>query len=281
MVNSPEKPGKLYIVSLPIGNLEDITLRGIRALHQVDRVVAEDSRHTRRVLDRYRIKTPLTTSYYQGVEKERVEPLLSILREGRDLALVSDAGTPLISDPGYPLLRAALGEGIEVIPIPGPTALIAALVASGLSVARFIFDGTPPRKAGERRTYLEAIREERRTVVLYESPHRILTTLQQLAEILPQRRIVIARELTKIHEEFLRGTPEKLLRTLKKRDAVRGEYVILIEGAQKKEEKASAAAGRLAAILSRENISNKAAVRIIASWFDIPRNEAYRLVHFD
>jgi 16S rRNA (cytidine1402-2'-O)-methyltransferase len=281
MVKSLETSGKLYIVSLPIGNLEDITLRGIKTLRQVDRIVAEDSRHTKRILNRYRINTPLTTSYYQGKEKERIKPLLSLLGGGKDLALVSDAGTPLISDPGYPLVRAALGKGIEVIPIPGPTAAIAALVASGLPVARFIFDGIPPRKLGERRTYLEDIREERRTVVLYESPHRILATLQQLVEILPQRRIVIARELTKIHEEFLRGTPDKLLRALKKRDAVKGEYVILIEGAGEKRGKASAAAGQLVAILSRENISNKAAVRIIASWFDIPRNEAYRLVHFD
>jgi 16S rRNA (cytidine1402-2'-O)-methyltransferase len=221
--------GSLYLVSLPIGNMEDITLRAIKTLRMVDLIVAEDTRNTRRVLARYRIRTPFTKSYYQGVEKARVDPLLSLLAEGKDLALVSDAGTPLISDPGYPLVRAAIEGGFIVIPVPGPTAAITALVASGLPADHFAFDGAIPRKAGERRAYFEKIRSERRTIIVYESPHRLPSTLETIAEVLPDRMLVLARELTKVHEEFLHGRAGEILEILKARGEVKGECVLLIE----------------------------------------------------
>lgn len=222
--------GTLYLVATPIGNLEDITLRAIRVLREVDLIVAEDTRHSHRLLQQYGIQTPLGRSLYEGVDRERAEPLIALLKSGKSIALISDAGTPLIQDPGYPLVRQAVAEGIRVVPIPGPTALIAALVASGLPVDHFIFDGVPPKGEGKRRKYFQSIQDEARTVVLYESPHRILKTLKTMAEVLPEREIAICRELTKAHEEFLRGTPEKLSNELSTRPSVKGEFVIVIRG---------------------------------------------------
>jgi len=276
--------GQLYLVSLPIGNLEDITLRAIKTLREVNLIVAEDTRNTRRVLERYRIKTPFSRSYYQGVERKRVEPILSLLKEGKDLALVSDAGTPLISDPGYPLVRAAIAAGIAVVPIPGPTAAITALVASGLPTDHFAFDGTVPRKEGERRAYLEAIHEEQRTIILYESPHRLLTTLKEIAKVLPERRVVLARELTKIHEEFLRGSADEILQTLDARGEVKGECVLLIEGEKRSAQKRkteSVNVKEVVSLLKKEGISNRTAMKILMCCLDLPRNEAYRLIHAD
>jgi len=274
--------GHLYLVSLPIGNLEDITLRAIKTLREVNMIVAEDTRNTRRVLERYCIKTPFSRSYYQGVERKRAEPILSLLKEGKDLALVSDAGTPLISDPGYPLVRATIEAGIPVIPIPGPTAAIAALVASGLPTDHFAFDGTVPRKEGERRAYLEAIREEQRTIILYESPHRLLTTLKEIAKVLPERRVVLARELTKIYEEFLRGSASEILQTLDARSEIKGECVLLIEGEKGLARKTEPHNVKEAvSLLKKEGISNRTAMKILMCCLDLPRNEAYRLIHAD
>lgn len=273
-------PGSLYLVALPIGNMEDITLRAIKTLRAVDLIVAEDTRNTSRILDRYRIKTRFHRSYYQGVEKERVAPLLGLLAEGKEIALVSDAGTPLINDPGYPLVRAVIAAGIAVVPIPGPTAVITALVASGLPADRFIFSGAVPRKDGERRALLEKIRVEEQTVILYESPHRLIATLEALAEILPERTIVLARELTKVHEEFLRGTPPEILTTMKERDRVRGECVLLIARGEEiglSWDRTSAI--RLAELLKEEGVANRAAVKIMVQALGIPRNEAYRLIN--
>jgi 16S rRNA (cytidine1402-2'-O)-methyltransferase len=272
--------GFLYIVSLPIGNMEDITLRAIKTLRAVDFIVAEDTRNTRRILDRYRITTPFRRSYYQGVERERVDSLLSLLEEGKDLALVSDAGTPLISDPGYPLVRAAIEAGVVVIPIPGPTAAITALVSSGLATDHFAFDGAIPRKEGERRAYFERIRSERRTIIVHESPHRLLPTLETIAEVLPDRTIVLARELTKVHEEFLRGSPGEILEILRARGEIKGECVLLIAGNREPTSPHDhEAAKRLVALLKEEGTSNKVAVKILIEALDLPRNEAYRLVH--
>ena len=222
--------GRLYLCPTPIGNLEDITLRTIRVLRQVDLIVAEDTRRSRVLLKRYNIKTPFTRSYYQGVERERVEGVLNLLEEGKDVALISDAGTPLIADPGYPLVREALARGIEVVALPGPTALVPALLLSGFPPYPFIFDGVPPKKDKKRREYFSSLREERRTVVLYESPHRILKTLEVMAELLPEREIVICRELTKLHEEVLRGRSAELLEMLRGRERIKGELVLVIRG---------------------------------------------------
>jgi len=274
--------GKLYLVSLPIGNLEDITLRAIKTLRGVDRIIAEDTRNTRRILDRYRISTPFFRSLYQGVEKQRVEPLLLLLEAGKDLALVSDAGTPLVSDPGYPLVRAAVDADIAIVPIPGPTAAIAALVSSGLPTDHFVFDGMLPRKKKERRVCLETLRDETRTAILYESPHRLLETLDLITEVLPQRTIVLAREMTKVHEEFLRGSAAQLAERLQLRERVKGECVLLIEGADRRERKRDAdTAKALASLLREEGVSGKLAVKLLMRGFGLSRNEAYRLFHRD
>ncbi len=224
--------GRLFICPTPIGNLEDITLRTIRVLREVDLIIAEDTRRSRILLQRYNIKTPFTKrSYYHGVETERAAEFIKLLEEGKDLALISAAGTPLIADPGYPLVREALARGLEVVALPGPTALIPALILSGFPPYPFIFDGGPPRKAKQRREYFQGLRNERRTVVLYESPHRILKTLEALAEALPDREVALCRELTKLHEEVLRGRPGELLETLRQRGEVKGELVLVIRGA--------------------------------------------------
>lgn len=220
------------MVSGPIGNLEDVTLRALRILKEVDLIIAEDSRRSRQLLAHYNIQTPFERSYYQGVEKARVEPLIERLKSGKKMALICDAGTPLICDPGYPLIKRAVEEGITVVPIPGPTALIAALVASGIPTHNFIFDGVPPKKEKKKREYFERIKHEERTVVLYESPYRILKTLALMAEVLGEREIALCRELTKLHEEILRGTPAQILSLLKERASVKGEITLVISGAK-------------------------------------------------
>ena len=274
--------GQLYLVSTPIGNMGDITVRALKTLRSVDLIVAEDSRNTRRLLSRYRIKTPLGNSYYQGVEDDRVEPILSGLERGKDVALVCDSGTPLISDPGYPLVREAVRRGIDVIPVPGPVAAISALVASGLPTDHFAFDGMIPRKKGDREAYLRSISAEERTVIAYETPHRLVRTLQAIAEILPSRRITVARELTKLHEEYLRGKAEEILLNLLSRDEVKGEYVLVIEGREKGKQGRPLSpelVRELITLLDGEGITAKTSVKILAICLNLPRNEAYRLVH--
>jgi 16S rRNA (cytidine1402-2'-O)-methyltransferase len=270
--------GTLYIVATPIGNLDDITLRAIRTLRTVDYILAEDTRTTARLLARYRIETPFYKSYYQGVEKSRVESVLRLLKAGKDLALVSDAGTPLVSDPGYPLVRAAVERGIRVVPIPGACAALAGLVASGLPPDRFCFEGILPRKESERRKRIEGLINETRTMIIYESPHRLISTLKILSELIPEREVVLARELTKRHEEFIRGTPAELLHAVEARP-VKGEIVLVIAGAQEEARTEGADAERLVSVLREEGVSSKAAVRILTEFTGIPRNEAYRLVH--
>lgn len=222
--------GALYIVATPIGHLQDITLRALETLRDVDLIIAEDTRRSRVLLEHYGIEAPFGPSLYEGVERERVEKVIRMLKGGKRIALISDAGTPLIQDPGYLLVKRASEEGISVVPVPGPTALIAALVASGFPTDRFLFDGVPPKKPGKRRAYFEALKDEERTVVLYESPHRIVKTLETLVEVLPERPVVLARELTKVHEEFLRGRPHEVLAELKARPSVKGEFVLVIKG---------------------------------------------------
>lgn len=228
--------GKLYICPTPIGNLEDITLRAIRTLREVDLIIAEDTRRSRVLLRRYDIETPFSRSYYQGVEEKRAGEVIKLLGEGKDVALISDAGTPLISDPGYPLVRKAIEMGFEVIALPGPTALVTALIASGFPATTFIFDGVPPRREKRRREYFQSLRGERRTVLLYESPHRILKTLKTMAEVLGEREVVLCRELTKRHEEVLRGRAAELLAALKQREKVKGELVLVVRGAKQGKE---------------------------------------------
>lgn len=219
-------PSTLYLVATPIGNLEDITLRALRVLKECDVIAAEDTRRTGQLLRHYEISKPLI-SYFKFNEAKRSEEILERLRCGKKIALVTDAGTPGISDPGERVVQAAVSAGFRVEPVPGPCALIAALTASGLPTDEIHFIGFLPHKSGQRRKQLEALKEFSGTLALYESPYRIEKLVEELIEIFPEREVVLARELTKKFEEFLRGTPAKLLEVLKKRK-LKGEFVVLV-----------------------------------------------------
>jgi len=218
--------GILYLVATPIGNLEDITFRAIRILQEVDLIAAEDTRQTLKLLNHYEIKKPLI-SYHRHNEEIKVDNLVKKLKEGENIAVVSDAGTPAISDPGEVIVKEALKENIKIIPIPGACAAINALIASGLDTKEFAFYGFLSINKKIRKETLEQIRKENKTIILYEAPHKIKSTLQDLEKVLENRKIVIARELTKIHEEFIRGTTSEILQ---KYEQPKGEHIIIIEG---------------------------------------------------
>jgi len=220
-------PGILYLVATPIGNLEDITYRAVRLLGEADLIACEDTRQTHKLLERYAIHKP-TVSYHEHNEAERTSDLVGRLIGGANVALVSDAGMPLVSDPGYRLVRAAIDAGLTVIPVPGPSASLTALAASGLATDAFHFGGFLPPKAGHRARVLESLADEEATLVFYEAPHRILETLEAIEATLGPRPVVVARELTKIHEEFLRGTAAEVRAQLASRDSVKGEITLLI-----------------------------------------------------
>jgi 16S rRNA (cytidine1402-2'-O)-methyltransferase len=226
-VSGTQVSGTLYVVATPIGNLEDISARALRTLGEVDLIACEDTRHTRKLLDRYGISKPLV-SYHEHNESARAAELMIDLLAGKNIALVSDAGTPLIADPGYRLVEQARERGVMVSPVPGPSALLAALSASGLPTDSFVFLGFLPPKQGQRRKLLEEWKSLPATLVFYEAPHRILETLEDIAAIFGPRHCVLARELTKIHEEFLRGTPSQLREALAERAAVKGEITAMI-----------------------------------------------------
>ncbi len=222
----------LYIVATPIGNLEDVTLRALRVLKEADLVLCEDTRVTKRLLEKYNIKTP-TLSYHAQSKLSKVEKILELLEEGKTLALVSDAGTPAVSDPGVLLvsqIRERFGDAVTISPIPGPSAVITALSASGIPASEFLFLGFLPHKKG-RETLFREIAASKRTVVFYESPHRILKTFESLAQYVPEREVAVGREITKIHEEFPRGTAAELLAYFaKNEEKVRGEFVVIVAG---------------------------------------------------
>ena len=222
--------GILYIVSTPIGNLEDITLRALKVLKEVDLIAAEDTRRTKGLLNHYGISKPLT-SYFSHNEKEKGEYLLNKLKDGENIALVSDAGTPGISDPAYYLIKLALENNIEVHPIPGPAGVITALSVSGLPTDKFIFEGFLPRKSGKRLKRLESFINEERTIIIYESPYRILATLQEIRDILGNRPVAVGREMTKVYEEIIRGTADEVIQKLKGRK-VKGEITLIIGSIQ-------------------------------------------------
>ncbi len=220
--------GILYIVSTPIGNLEDITLRALRVLKEVDSIAAEDTRRTKALLTRYGISKPLT-SYFSHNEKEKGEYLLNKLKNGENIALVSDAGTPGISDPAYSLIKLSLENNIEVRPIPGPAGAITALSVSGLPTDKFIFEGFLPKKSGKRLKRLESFRNEDRTIIIYESPYRILATLQEIKDILGNRHVAAGREMTKVYEEVIRGRVDEVIQKLDGRK-IKGEITLIIGG---------------------------------------------------
>lgn len=269
--------GTLYLCGTPIGNLEDVTLRVLRLLAEVDLVAAEDTRHTRKLLSHYGIRTPLT-SFHAHNRKRKAEELLARLREGDSVALVSDAGMPGISDPGADLVALAVREGIPVVPVPGPSAVLAALVASGLRTDRFVFEGFLPRRG--RKRALEALRAEQRTVVLFESPQRLTATLDDILEVLGDRRVAVARELTKHFEEVYRGTVSTARVHFETRPP-KGEITLVLEGAAGGEaETADAAdpetlAAEVAALQER-GWSRPEALREVARRYGMRRRDVYR-----
>jgi len=225
---TPPKPGILYLVSTPIGNLEDLTLRAKRLLAEVDLIAAEDTRHTQQLLQRYDIHTPLT-SYHDHNKEEKAPVLIERLRQGQKIALVADAGTPTISDPGYYLINGCIDAAIQVSPVPGPSALLTALAASGLPTDAFLFAGFLPRKSGARLRRLEQLTPLRETLIFFESPHRVGRLLEELPEVFGDRRVAIGRELTKLHEEVIRGKLSEVAQKLKGR-TIKGEVTVVVEG---------------------------------------------------
>lgn len=263
--------GVLYLCPTPIGNLEDITLRVLKVLEEVDIIAAEDTRQTVKLLNHFNIRKPLV-SYHEHNKISSGIKLINELKEGKSIALVTDAGTPGISDPGEDLVKLCIDENIKIVPMPGATALITALIASGLSTDEFVFEGFLPSKKKNREAILDDIAKERRTIIIYEAPHRLLKTLLELKRYIGDRKITVARELTKIHEEFIRGTVDEVTDRLI--SGVKGEVVVLIEGAKdvvddKPEE--------LIKKYLEAGIDKKEAVKKTAKKLGIPKNEVYKL----
>ena len=278
-------PGTLYIVATPIGNLEDITPRALRILRDVDTVACEDTRRTQGLLNHFGIKTK-TISYHEHNERQRAEQLCQLLITGKNVALVSDAGTPLISDPGFRIVNAAIQQNIPVVSIPGPTALVTALTASGLASDQFFFAGFLPARANARRAKLQELRDMRATLIFYEAPHRIAKTLKDAVAVLGDRDAVVARELTKLHEEIARGSLVDLSRRFSQNVSVRGEMVLIIsahpgrgrpESSDSIEPKAEALIDRVRA-LEKEGLNSKEALKKAARELGFKRPEAYRLL---
>jgi 16S rRNA (cytidine1402-2'-O)-methyltransferase len=273
----------LYLVGTPIGNLEDITLRALRVLKEVDVIACEDTRQTQKLLNHFAIATR-TTSYHEHNEMTKSAELVKEMQEGASVALVTDAGMPGISDPGYRLITLAIRHHVPVVPVPGASAFLAALVASGLPTDSFRFSGFLPAKRGERREVLETIKHSPRTQVFYEAPHRIVETLEDVIEVLGSgRHVVVAREVTKLHEEFLRGRASEVLETLKAREAVKGEITLLIGKAEEKDAHGAADAGvrlsvrqRIEQIMAEEKVDEKAALKKVAKERGVSKSEAYR-----
>jgi 16S rRNA (cytidine1402-2'-O)-methyltransferase len=268
-------PGILYIVATPIGNLEDITLRAIRTLKEADVIAAEDTRHTQVLLKHFAINTPLT-SFHDHNERTKTAQLVTRLERGESIALVSDAGTPAISDPGYRLVVAAIGAGIRVIPIAGPSALIAALSAAGLPTDGFDFRGFLPARKQERRSKLQELRDGRYTMVFYETPHRLQESLDDVREILGDRRMVLAREVTKLHEEFLRGRISEVIGEVSRRE-IRGEMTLVIEGCSDSNAASEEALVEEIDKLKDEGMRIKEIAEILGEKYGYSKREIYRL----
>lgn len=267
------KRGTLYIVATPIGNLEDMTYRAVRILGEVDLVAAEDTRHSRKLFAHFGIRKPLV-SYHDHNEQQRQEMLVERLQGGSDIALISDAGTPCIADPGYRLIASCYDADIPVVPIPGPSASITALSAAGVSTDRFAFEGYLPQKMKARRDLFKQLNGEQRTLVFYEAPHRLSATLADMVEVFgPDRQMVVARELTKLHEEFFRGTASSALARFE-REPARGELVLIVPpstlGPQMNVRDA------LRKLLNEGDLSRREAVKLIAKEYGLPSSEVYR-----
>ncbi|HKW58066.1 MAG TPA: 16S rRNA (cytidine(1402)-2'-O)-methyltransferase [Candidatus Acidoferrum sp.] len=276
------KPGQalgcLYLVGTPIGNLEDITLRALRVLKEVDEIACEDTRHTQKLLAHYDIRKPLV-SYHEHNEMTRAPELLISLEQGAKIALVSDAGMPLVSDPGHRLVALCLRHHVPVVPVPGPSAILASLSASGLPTEEFLFVGFLPARSGERRRTLERLRLEDRTIILYEAPHRIAECLADAREILGDRSACLAREVTKLHEEFRRGKLADLAASLADRPA-KGEITLLIapedsDGRRSSANPLQSLAGRVEELIHQAKLDRKEALKLAAKEHGLSRREAY------
>jgi len=300
---SASKPA-LYLVGTPIGNLEDITLRALRILKEVDLIACEDTRQTAKLLNHYGIETR-TISYHEHNELTRAAELIMHLDQGKSIALVSDAGTPSVSDPGYRLVQLAIRHRLPVIPVPGPSAFLSALVASGLAAESFVFRGFLPVKITQRRKLLEEIKQSPWTQLFYEAPHRLLGTLEEITDVLgPQRRVVVAREVTKVYEEFVRGTAAEVLATFKQRQEIRGEITLLIgreeTPAQVAKDAAQGPAGaeqataarlpmvalknartRVRELMRTEKLEEKEAMKRVAKEMGVSKSEVYRELQKD
>ena len=272
--------GELYVVATPIGNLDDITLRAIKILKEVDVIIAEDTRHTLKLLNHLNISKPLI-SYHRHNEEQRKEMIIDKLKNGENIAIVSDAGTPGICDPGEVLIYECIKENIKVVPIPGACAMINALIASGISTKEFIFLGFLPLNKKLRKEKLEYIKNETKTVIIYEAPHKLKSTLEDLKEILEKRKVVIARELTKIHEEFIRGTIDEIL---EKADSLKGEIVLIIEGNKEsnhhdnKNKFIEMSLDEHYEYYEKQGLSKKEIIKKIAKDRELAKNEVYQ--HF-
>lgn len=274
---SNSSSGKLFLVGTPIGNLEDITFRAIRTLKEVDLIACEDTRHTQQLLNHYDIHTR-TISYHEHNEMTRAPELIIQLEEGSRIALVSDAGMPGISDPGYRLVTLAIRHGIPVIPVPGASAFVAALAAAGLPVDKFRFLGFLPSKKLARRKALEELKEAKKTLVFYEAPHRVIDMLEDVRKILGDRPVVVAREVTKVHEQFLRGSASEVLERLGKKP-VRGEITVLVGATPGADENASSGdpiLQELERVMSEQGLDERAALKVVARARGISKSEAYR-----
>jgi len=271
--------GTLYLVATPIGNLEDITHRAVRLLREVSVIACEDTRHTRKLLNHYGINTR-TISYHEHNERERALELLRLLEAGSDVAIVSDAGTPGISDPGFQLARLAIESAVQVVPVPGPSALIAALIASGLPTDEFFFGGFLPARSGARRKRLAELSPVPATLVFYEAPHRIAAALKDAHEILGEREAVVARELTKMHEEIARGRLSELAARFSSSKSARGEMVLIVDRTVIKAELEDTAPvvsiAALVTALEAEGLDHRAALKKAARELGLSRDEAYR-----
>lgn len=271
--------GTLYLVSTPIGNLEDITHRAVRLLGEVALIACEDTRHTQKLLNHYGIKTR-TVSYHEHNERERATELLRLIDAGSDVAIVSDAGTPGISDPGFRIARLAIESGVSVVPVPGASALITALVASGMPTDEFFFGGFLPSRSGARRARFSELRSLPATLIFYEGPHRIAATLKDAHEILGEREAVVARELTKMHEEIARGRLSDLAERFSSPDKARGEMVLIIDRTLIKSDSANTdspvSIASLVTALEAEGLDHRAALKKAARDLGVSRDEAYR-----
>ncbi len=267
--------GTLYIVATPIGNLEDMTYRAVRILKEVALVAAEDTRHSRKLMSHFGISTPLT-SYYDHNQSVKGERIIAALKDGKNVALISDAGTPCISDPGYQLVRSAIAEAIRVIPVPGACAAIAAISASGLPTDSFIFAGFPPNKEGKRRAFLADLSNSSGTVVMYEAPHRLVATLTDISLIMGERRIVVARELTKLHEEFIHGAASDVREEIKN-GKERGELVILVAPQDEVSASNMTSPEEQLRLALDQGYPVKEAAALVAAATGLPRRELYAM----